>query len=542
MDQKQQQSRQIRMPYINDEEEELFDPLNLLGEMPSPAEGNTKTTGGAGAAARLEKTDTPSPAMRRKNAEYANAPTKEVTYETDELPVLKQDDTRISEEPVTVRRPSREGSVAHAGMQAQRKASADGRSVSGNGAAQRRVTADGRSVSGNGAAQRKVSTDGRSVSGNGAAQRRVTADGRNVSGNGAKRKQSIHMRDAVEYNDETERSAVRKKKKSEASFGERISAFFEEKFASFTRMDWLVCGTGVVILLAIIILVSVYFVRMSDNGESTTTMEDVGHTLAELGFVGESGLLAISDAQQAKQPVITPEADGNAGDVPEEQDDPEAVISVRVSLTSVEKDLKVKFTNSATGKLINNAAFRVTLTPSSGSDIVYEDDDMDGIIYHNAMTPGTYGVKVEAPERYEIVECASSVKVRDTIVYEKIEVADEIKTEAEVNVALEDTQMNAVIEEEIITGTLTDTVEWVESTKTTINNDAGYSEIPKSAITDPALVAGRTFYALAAPASEIGDTPTSEPTDTPTPSPTDTPTPSPTDTPTPSPVSETHLR
>ena len=536
MDQKQQQSRQIRMPYINDEEEELFDPLNLLGEVPSPA----------GAAARSERTDTPSPAMRKKNAEYANAPTKEVTYETDELPALKQDDTRISEESAAVRRPSREGSVAHAGVQAQRKVSAEGRSATGSGAAQRKVSAEGRSATGSGAAQRKVSAEGRSATGSGAAQRKATADSRNASGSSVKRKQSIHMRDAVEYNDETERSAVRKKKKSEASFGERLSAFFEEKFASFTRMDWLVCGTGVVILLAIIVLVSVYFVRMADNGESTTTMEDVGHTLADLGFVGESGLLAIADAQQAKQPVITPEADGNADDATGEQDDPEAVISVRVSLTSVEKDLKVKFTNSATGKLINNAAFRVTLTPPSGSDIVYEDDDRDGIIYHNAMTPGTYGVRVEAPERYEIVECASSVLVRDTIVYEKIEVADEIKSESEVNVALEDTQMNAVIEQEVITGTLTDTVEWVESTKTTINNDAGYSEIPKSAITDPTLVAGRMFYALAAPASEVGgneggeagDTPTPEPTDTPTPEPTDTPTPSPspTDTPTPSPT------
>ena len=537
MDQKQKQSRQVRMPYINDEEEELFDPLNLLGEASSPAEGGTKTAGvtEAGAAARSERTDTPSPVMRKKNAEYANAPTKEVTYETDESPVLKQDDTRISEKPVTVRRPSREGSVAHAGMQTQRKASTDGRNVSGNGAAQRKASADGRSVSGSGAAQRKASTDGRSVSGSGAAQRKASADGRSISGNSSGRKQSIHMRDAVDYNDETEQSAARKKKKSEASFGERMSAFFEEKFASFTKMDWLVCGTGVVILLAIIVLVSVYFVRISDTGESTTTMEDVGHTLADLGFVGESGLLAIADAQQAKQPVITPEADGNADDVPEEQDDPEAVISVRVSLTSVEKDLKVKFTNSATGKLINNASFRVILTPSSGSDIVYEDDDMDGIIYHNAMTPGTYSVKVEAPERYEIVECASSVQVRDTIVYEKIEVADEIKSESEVNVALEDTQMNVVIEQETITGTLTDTVEWVESTKTTINNDAGYSEIPKTAITDPTLVAGRMFYALAAPVSEM-ETSTPEPTETPTPSPTETPTPSPTETPTPSPT------
>lgn len=239
------------------------------------------------------------------------------------------------------------------------------------------------------------------------------------------------------------------------------------------------------------------------------------YALADLGIVGESGLMAVSDARHASQPVVTPEPGGHAGwnGCAREQDDLDVVISVRVSLTSVEKDLKVKFTNSATGKLINNAAFQVTLTPSSGSDIVYKDDDMDGIIYHNAMTPGTYGVKVEAPERYEIVECASSVSVRDTIVYEKIEVADEIKSESEVNVALEDTQMNAVIEQETVTGTLIDTVEWVESSKTTINNDAGYSEIPKSAITDPSLVAGRTFYALAERTGETGgDTSQSDPT------------------------------
>lgn len=152
-------------------------------------------------------------------------------------------------------------------------------------------------------------------------------------------------------------------------------------------MDWLVCGTGVVILLAVIVLGSIFFIRSRADDDSVTTMEDVGHALADLGIVGESGLMAVSDAQHADQPVVTPESGTDMPDAPEEEEDPDAVISVRVSLTSVEKDLKVKFTNSATGKLINNAAFQVTLTPSSGSDIVYQDDDMDGIIYHNAMTP-----------------------------------------------------------------------------------------------------------------------------------------------------------
>ncbi|MCM1103302.1 MAG: Ig-like domain-containing protein [Clostridium sp.] len=636
MDQKQQ-SRQIKMPYIDDEEEELFDPLNLLGVSSAPravqkskaslgaargtaASGRSAEAGGAGQRAKeaasagaaqggqAKEAALSAFDARKKNAEYANAPVKEVTYETSELPALNAGETKITEEPVKVRRPAGDRERAEAGAQAQRRTAASGRSAEAGGAVQRakasasgrsaeaggavqraktsasgrsaeaggavqraKASASGRSAEAGGAVQRaKASASGRSAEAGGAGQRaKTSASGRSAEAGGARRGTSVHTRDAVRYGDETEQSAKKKKKKSEASFGERMSAFFEEKFASFTKMDWLVCGTGIVILLAVITLACVFFVRSADQDDGATTMEDVGHALADLGIVGKSGLVAIADAQQAKQPVITPEAGGDEPGIPEEEEDPEAVISVRVSLTSVEKDLKVKFTNSATGKLINNAAFRVTLTPPSGSEIVYEDDDMDGIIYHNAMTPGTYGVKVEAPERYEIVECASSVQVRDTIVYEKIEVADEIKTEAEVNVALEDTQMNAVIEQETVTGTLPDTVEWVESTKTTINNDAGYSEIPKTAITDPTLVAGRTFYALAeqrtgdntgsartnnegdptetpteqptgttTPATETTDTPSPTPTDTPTPTPdpTDTPSPAPTDTPTPSPT------
>lgn len=564
MEQKQDQSRHIRMPYIDDEEEELFDPLNLLGESPAPKASASKASepkapaskapaskvsADRESAVRTERPVGTVPAARKKNAEYANAPTKEVTYETSELPLLEPDEAAVSEETTILERPSGDG-VQRKPQTVRRTESAGSRSAAGE-SAQRKAAAGSRSAAGENA-QRKAAAGSRSAAGE-SVQRKAAAGSRSAAGENAQRRQSIHTRDAVEYDDEREQTSDRKKKKSEAPFGERVGAFFAEKFASFTKMDWLVCGTGVVIFLAVIVLGCVFFVRTTNKGESTTTMEDVGHALADMGIVGESGLVAVSEAWYAKQVPVDADPGADMPDAPDVTETPDVTISVRVSFTSVEKDLKVKFTNSATGKLINNAAFRVTLTPPSGSDIVYEDDDMDGIIYHNAMTPGTYGIKVEAPERYEIVECASSVQVRDTIVYEKIEVADEIKTEAEVNVALEDTQMNAVIEQETITGTLTDTVEWVESTKTTINNESGYSEIPKSAITDPALVAGRTFYALAATetpsptpteGAETGTpttgTPTTEPTGTTTPDPTVTPSPSPstdpTETPTPSPT------
>ncbi len=612
------------MPYADAGEEELFDPLNLLGRAATAraadrnrpetnAKGQHRTAANGDRPSQMKEMSVPAAPVRKKHAEYANAPTREVTYETSELPSLETSSVKISEESALLQRPSGRRDGLQEKARAKRSVQVNGASESGvpadrikkaatadgqvrREAGRARATADGqvrreagrarataggqerreavrtrtaeggqerrqavRTRTAEGGQERREAVRTRTAEGGQerrqAVRTRTAEDGQartaaesGTAGCSVKRKQSVHVRDKVVYEEQTLAASAKKKQKSDASPGERLRDFFGAKFATFTKMDWLVCGTGVVILLAVIVLGSIFLIRSRGDDGSVTTMEDVGHALADLGIVGESGLMAVSDARHASQPVVTPEpgADMPDGtDVPGEQDDPDAVISVRVSLTSVEKDLKVKFTNSATGKLINNAAFQVTLTPSSGSDIVYKDDDMDGIIYHNAMTPGTYGVKVETPERYEIVECASSVNVRDTIVYEKIEVVDEIKSESEVNVALEDTQMNAVIEQETVTGTLIDTVEWVESSKTTINNDAGYSEIPKSAITDPSLVAGRTFYALAERTGETGgDTSQSDPTGEPspteelTPTPTEGPAPTPTETPIPSPTQE----
>lgn len=340
----------------------------------------------------------------------------------------------------------------------------------------------------------------------------------------------------------------------DASVGERIGAFFEGLFANFTRMDGLIWSTGILILVAVIVVVTIG-VRRMNAGESVQTLEQTGKQLSEIGIAGQSGLMAVTNARLEQQ--ITPEPEAEPTPIPEGE-----TVEVRVNFTSVEKDLKIKFVNDATGKLVNNAEFKVTLTNSSGKESVYTDDDMDGIIYNASMTPGTYSVSVEAPERYEIVSCDSSVKVRDTIVYEQINVTDEIKSESEVNVSTEDTEKKAEIEEEVVTGDLPNTVEWVESTKTTISNSAGYAEVPKSAIVDPTLVVGRASYALAdaavpvmtgmiltsgevlpttpeppteMPAATETPTPTpaETPTDTPTVTPTETPTPTMTPTPTP---------
>ena len=343
-----------------------------------------------------------------------------------------------------------------------------------------------------------------------------------------------------------------RKVQKKRSVGERLNAFFSGFFANFTRMDGLIWSFGAFVLIVAIIVVGIGIRRMNGGEQSVQTLAQTGKRLSEIGVAGQSGLLAVTDAQLNKQAMIEPEPE------PDEIQEGETV-EVRVNFTSVEKDLKIKFVNNETGKLVNNAEFVVTLTNSSGKETTYTDHDMDGIIYNASMTPGTYSVVAEAPERYEIVSCDSSVTVRDTIVYEQIDVADEIKSEAEVDISAEDTQMNVEIEEEEVTGDLEDTVEWVESTKTTIGNSAGFAEIPKSSVVDPTLVVGRVCYAMARvavpiaigtimppdgasptaqtePSGAATVTPTEAPSATPTESPSATPTETPTETPSPTPA------
>ena len=75
----------------------------------------------------------------------------------------------------------------------------------------------------------------------------------------------------------------------------------------------------------------------------------------------------------------------------------------------------------------------------------------------------------------------------DKIAYQKVDVADEVKTEAEINVAKEEaTHQNNVVE-----SALQDTVEWVESTKTPVGEETSqYEKVPMENIADPWKTAG----------------------------------------------------
>ncbi|MCM1048735.1 MAG: Ig-like domain-containing protein [Clostridiales bacterium] len=287
----------------------------------------------------------------------------------------------------------------------------------------------------------------------------------------------------VDYEDEEdyEHSA-----KYTGSAAERIVYFFKQ----LTPLDYVVGGFGCFILIAAIIVGNIYLTARAED-KQVEAFAEVGTEVESIEVIGESGLIAVADAESARLSqmlVIGDEAEEQETNAPEEEKVVN-VIEVGINITTIKSDIKIKFDNKKTNKLIGGVPFEVEVV---GSNKTYnlKDDDKDGIIYQNGIAAGTYTVKVvaltdEAYSKYSLPSESQTVKVIDTIEYKKVDVEDEIKTEAEINVAVEDTaQQNTEIE-----SVLTDTVEWVPSTKTELNSDSNYTQINASDIPDPATIA-----------------------------------------------------
>ena len=248
--------------------------------------------------------------------------------------------------------------------------------------------------------------------------------------------------------------------------------------------DRLIVVTGICVLIVAIISGSI-FVNARTIQKQVAEFGTIGGQTAGIYVVGESGLnaavsaragyLAVSELEQL--PEEEPE-------VVEEIVIEDKVVQIVMKVASVQSDLKIKFSNKDTGKLISGVAFAVTVTSDAGKEYKWSDDNKDGLIYHTDVPNGTYSVVMEElPEEekdnYLLPSNVSGVKVTDKIEYKKVDVADEVKSEAEVNVAAEDT----AVQDTAIESQLADTVEWVESTKTLISgSDDGYMEIDKGSI------------------------------------------------------------
>ncbi len=206
-----------------------------------------------------------------------------------------------------------------------------------------------------------------------------------------------------------------------------------------------------------------------------------GSEIAGIEMIGQGGLNSALNARKTQL------ADAAPSPAPSESHDyGESDIitrtSVSIELITVKSDLKIRFINNETGKLIPNVAFKVTVTDPSGKALSWSDDDKDGIIYKSSISEGKYTVHVEQIEgdSYQGFSWPSdkSVTVKSTIEYAVVDVQGEVKEANQVNENAEDTASRGNTDQQ----NMTDTTENVASSEST-----DYTEIGKDTIADPGV-------------------------------------------------------
>ena len=250
-------------------------------------------------------------------------------------------------------------------------------------------------------------------------------------------------------------------------------------------IDRVMLVTGVAVLILAIAAGGI-FISSRIRQNQVADFAGLGAQLEGISIIGEKGLAAVADAETARiqAAVLAEEENEEKKDYNETAYDRQ--VSVSPVFTSIQKDLKIKFINQRTGKLVPNVPFSVTVTDPAGKSLTWFDDDMDGIIYKKDIAGGQYQVKMEELQGsgysdYAVPGIILTAAVEEEIVYKQVDVANEVKKEDEVNAAQEDTKQNETVVESV----LKDTVAWVESRVITDT----YNEISRSEIPDPLTLA-----------------------------------------------------
>ncbi len=154
--------------------------------------------------------------------------------------------------------------------------------------------------------------------------------------------------------------------------------------------------TGIGVLVMAIILGSV-FVSNKVVENQISDFVNVGNQLDGIALIGEQGLLAVADAQLAKAAAVTIIEEEEEKDSQGGYDETEYTkeVTVKMEMTSIQRDLKIKFINQKTEKLVANVPFAVTVTGPDKKTVIWSDDDMDGIIYKKDIAPGSYTVSMD---------------------------------------------------------------------------------------------------------------------------------------------------
>ncbi len=297
---------------------------------------------------------------------------------------------------------------------------------------------------------------------------------------------------ADEYDDAEEafdRKGARESRKKEHN-GAKVGLL--AKIMQMDTMDKIIMSMGCLVLVLAIVAVSIFASYRAGENQLMAFM-DMGSNIDDITLIGESGLLAVTDSTVAKIDALNEQLEEEEEE--EEEDNQRTNIVVQLNFTSIQKDLKIKFTNKKSGKLIAGIPFEVEVKYPSGSQETWCDEDKDGIIYYKNIASGDYYVTIkelegEIYERYILDTTAKKTTVKKEIVYTQVDVSDEILDESEIDASKEDTELGNTVE-----SALTDTVAWVPYNVEPAGKN--YVEVDKSEIVAPAATAKAVIHVLA---------------------------------------------
>ncbi|WP_130838554.1 GH25 family lysozyme [Lachnoclostridium sp. Marseille-P6806] len=272
--------------------------------------------------------------------------------------------------------------------------------------------------------------------------------------------------------------------------------------ARLTGMDYVIAGTAALVVGALVLFgLRWNSDRIRQNG--IASFASIGAGFETGTAIGADKIAEVAEARIEEERAAAEAAELAAKKAAEEAEIARNRRTVVVRVTSILKDLKIKFVDESSGTLITGVPFIVRVTGPDGKTNEYTNDDRDGIIYKKDIAGGAYTVGMvefddtfEDAKYYRINTETQTIQVKEKLEYQKVDVSDEIKSESEINVAKEDTaQQNTVVE-----SVNKDTVEWVESTRTELSegesggissNEQDYVAVPKSEVPNPQTSAGR---------------------------------------------------
>lgn len=248
------------------------------------------------------------------------------------------------------------------------------------------------------------------------------------------------------------------------------------RFKNMSLMQWAAAFMAIVIAISSITSTVVYA-----NYQGEQMVEEAYESLA---------------SYEEKMPVTAMTSTIETEELPLAMEEPEQVTGKILSLvlSSVEKDLKIKVVDEKE-QLVKGIVWKAKVISDESKEQELVDDDKDGIMHAENVAAGEYTVALvqdaSLPD-YVFPTSPMTVAVKAKVEYKVIQdIKDLIKKESEINVAAEETAVNR----EVSTA-LTDTVEWVESTKVASGEKDGYIEVDKTTVDLTKVTAAMSPYKI----------------------------------------------